>query len=67
MNPTTANLGKIDAWIGHLADETDAAAHVEEMARYLAMVSRFWTYSARNCYLILAQRPDATRVASRKT
>ena len=67
MNPTTANLEKIDAWIGRLAEETDAAAQGEELTRYLEMVSRFWTYSARNCVLIASQRPSATRVASRKT
>src|SRR5271165_2320551 len=67
MNPTTANLEKIDAWISHLAAETDVAAHSSDMTRYLAMISRFWTYSARNCYLITMQRPTATRVASRKT
>ncbi len=67
MNPTTINLEKIDAWISRLADETDMAAHGEEMTRYLTTLSRFWSYSARNCYLIALQRPDATHVASRKT
>ena len=67
MNPTTANLEKIDAWIGRLAEMTDAAAQGEELCRYMAMIGRFWTYSARNCYLIATQRPGATRVASRKT
>ena len=67
MNPTTANLEKIDAWIGRLAEMTDAAAQGEELARYMAMLARFWTYSARNCVLIASQRPAATRVASRKT
>ncbi len=67
MNPTTMNLGRIDAWIGRLAEETDLAAHSDDMARYLTTLSRFWSYSARNCYLILAQRPTATHVASRKT
>lgn len=67
MNPTTANLEKIDAWIDRLAAETDDAAQSEEITRYLTMLTRFWSYSARNCYLIVLQRPAATRVASRKT
>lgn len=35
----------------------------EGFRRYLALAGRFNRYSARNCLLILAQRPDATRVA----
>lgn len=34
------------------------------MADYLTVMSRFHNYSARNCLLILMQKPDATHVAS---
>jgi hypothetical protein len=35
----------------------------EEFERYLRFSARFHDYSARNCLLILAQRPGASRVA----
>ena len=39
----------------------------EEWARYLRMQAAFHTYSFSNVQLILAQRPDASRVAGFKT
>jgi len=51
-NPTTANLARIDAWLDGLADAVDEAAQSEELTRYLQILARFWTYSARNCWLI---------------
>lgn len=39
----------------------------EEWARFLRMQAAFHTYSFSNVQLILAQRPDATRVAGFKT
>lgn len=38
----------------------------ERFRDYLAVMSRFHTYSARNVLLIHMQRPNATRVASAK-
>lgn len=35
----------------------------EEFRRYLDLAARFHRYSAKNCLLILMQRPEATRVA----
>jgi hypothetical protein len=67
INPTTANLARIDEWLDRLAGEVDVAAHSEELTRYLHTLARFWTYSARNCWLITIQMPEARRVASRKT
>jgi IrrE N-terminal-like domain/N-terminal domain of anti-restriction factor ArdC len=67
INPTTVNLARIDAWLDALATEVDAAAQGEELTRYLQTLARFWTYSARNCWLITIQMPEARRVASRKT
>lgn len=66
-NPTTANLARIDQWLEVLAGEVDAAAQSEQLTRYLQTLARFWTYSARNSWLIAIQMPDARRVASRKT
>jgi len=66
-NPTIANLARIDAWLDGLADAVDEAAQSEELTRYLQILARFWTYSARNCWLIGLQMPEARRVASRKT
>ncbi len=56
-------LSHVDALLQRLADETDHAAQSAELTRYLQALSRFYTYSARNCLLIVAQRPDAVRVA----
>ena len=67
INPTTANLARIDAWLDSLADAVDAATQSEELTRYLQILARFWTYSARNCWLVALQMPEARRVASRKT
>src|ERR1035437_9922036 len=66
-NPTTANIARIDEWLDHLANEGDVAAHSDALTRYFETASRFWSYSARNCFLIAIQMPTATRVASRKT
>jgi hypothetical protein len=62
-NPTASSLSRIDAWMQHLADETDQAAHGAALTRYLTVLSRFYAYSAHNCALIALQRPDARRVA----
>ena len=56
-------LAQIDAWLEHLATETDHAAHGAEITRYLRVLARFHRYSAHNCMLIVMQRPDATHVA----
>lgn len=67
INPTTANLARIDEWLDALANEVDAAAQSEALTSYLQTLARFWNYSARNCWLVSLQMPTATRVASRKT
>lgn len=48
-----------------LVELAEALAHgrSETLVRYLEMLSRFHHYSAGNCFLIAAQRPDATHVA----
>jgi len=66
MNPTTANIERIDAWLDSLAAETDAARHSAAFTAYLTAMSRFWRYSQYNSLLIFSQRPTATHVNSRK-
>jgi hypothetical protein len=48
--------------IGQLADSLERG-HSEELQKYLAAMARFPKYSLHNVCLILAQRPDAVRVA----
>ena len=49
-------LARLEQAIGEIHDS-------ESFRRYLAVQSRFHTYSWRNVALILSQRPDATHVA----
>src|SRR3569623_1948430 len=46
-----------------LAEQVRALAPGADWARWLAVAARFQTYSVNNTLLIMAQRPDATRVA----
>jgi hypothetical protein len=48
--------------IGQLAESLERG-HSEELKKYLAAMARFPKYSLCNVCLILAQRPDAARVA----
>ncbi len=66
MNPTTANIARIDDWLDALAAETDTARHSAAFTAYLTAMSRFWRYSQYNSLLIFSQRPTATHVNSRK-
>src|ERR1035437_5729804 len=61
INPTTANLARVDEWLDRLAGEVNTAAQSEELTRYLRTLARFWRYSPRNCWLIGVQMPTATR------
>jgi len=67
MNPTTANLARLDAWLDQLAAETNEARHTEAFQAYLQAMSRFWRYSQQNSLLIHIQRPTATQVGGRTT
>lgn len=53
---------RIDDAIQSLTDELSAGKS-ETLEAFLGMLSRFHSYSFGNVMLILAQRPDATRVA----
>ncbi len=55
-----ATMERLEEGIGRIIDS-------ESFAEYLRAMSRFHNYSAHNVALILAQRPDASHVASYKT
>jgi len=52
---------------GQLEAEIAALVSGEDWRRFLETVSRFHKYSANNLFLIMAQKPDATRVAGFNT
>ncbi len=66
MNPTTANLARLDEWLETLAQETDQVRQSAQFTAYLQAMSRFWRYSRHNSMLIFLQRPQAGYVNSRK-
>jgi len=57
-----ARKEKLDATIDMLAKKVEQIVAGDGYRAYLKMLSRFHTYSANNIALILAQRPDATKV-----
>jgi hypothetical protein len=58
---------RLDALKGQLVDGVRSLVESDRWTEYLAMRARFHDYSPRNVWLILCQRPDATRVAGFKT
>ena len=58
---------KVRALHDRLTAQVEALVTGEDWARFLAVASRFHSYSANNVLLILPQRPDATRVAGYRT
>jgi antirestriction protein ArdC len=50
-----------------LVEAIESLTSGEDWQRMLDLARRFHTYSANNVFLILSQRPDATRVAGYKT
>lgn len=63
--PTGANRqqDKLDALHAQLAEQVKALRTSDDWVAWLKVADRFHSYSFRNTLLILAQRPDATRVA----
>jgi hypothetical protein len=57
-----AMTASVEASVERLAEQL-AAGHTAEFAAFLAFMGRFHRYSARNCMLIRAQKPEATLVA----
>ena len=58
-----ARTQKVNRVLSILEEGVERITSGEEFARYLRLSARFHGYSARNCLLILAQRPGASRVA----
>lgn len=58
-----ARTEKVERALSMLEEGVERITSGEEFARYLRFSARFHRYSARNCLLILAQRPGASRVA----
>lgn len=52
--------------VEQLKKETIALFESQRYREYLDMLSKFYSYSARNCLLIMLQNPDATKVAGLK-
>ena len=57
------NADKVRQLHDSLTAQVEALVSGEDWARFLTVASRFHHYSANNVWLIMAQRPDATRVA----
>ena len=57
------NNARIEAMRSEIDRALDELSNPEGWARYLEAVSRFHRYSFANTWLIIAQRPDASRVA----
>ena len=61
------NADKVRQLHDSLTAQAEALVSGEDWARFLTVASRFHSYSANNVWLIMAQRPDATRVAGYRT
>ena len=57
---------KADDVLQQLREGVTQLTNSDEWRRYLDVQRRFHTYSWGNCFLIMLQRPDATRVAGYK-
>ena len=62
---TTLRSRKLTPEMAHdqLVAGVEALTTSEQWLAYLAVAAKFTRYSANNTFLIMAQRPDATRVA----
>lgn len=66
-NGTGRRAEKLEAAHAALVEAVESLTSGEDWSRMLAVASRFHHYSARNVFLIMVQRPDATRVAGYRT
>jgi antirestriction protein ArdC len=66
-NPTGDRADRLASAHADLAAAIEALSSGEDWQRMLEAASRFHRYSANNVFLIMLQRPDATRVAGYKT
>ena len=62
-----ANADKVRALHDSLTAQVEALVSGDDWARFLAVAARFHSYSPNNVWLVLAQRPQATRVAGYRT
>lgn len=58
-----ARTEKVERVLSMLEEGVEQITNSDEFERYLRFSARFHGYSARNCLLIFAQRPGASRVA----
>jgi hypothetical protein len=67
IDPTSKELivKNLMQYVHDLANATDAAAMDSAIRNYLTFYSRFHNYSFNNSIMIMIQRPDATKVASK--
>lgn len=63
QNHGTGRAEKVAALTAQLDEQLTELVTGEDWTRALAMQAKFHSYSANNVFLILIQRPDATRVA----
>jgi hypothetical protein len=59
--------GQINLLVNQIAAETDEAKQSEHFKRWVSYQSKFHHYSFHNTLLIMAQMPEATKVAGYKT
>jgi hypothetical protein len=62
-----ATIDKLTEMHDRLCQAVESLVSGEDWKKMLDLSRRFHAYSANNCFLILAQRPDATRVAGYRT
>jgi antirestriction protein ArdC len=64
---TTTTTDKLQAAHDLLVSAVESLVNGEDWQKMLSVASRFHHYSANNVFMILRQRPDATRVAGYRT
>ena len=66
-NATADRADKLASAHADLVAAVESLTSGEDWQRMLETASRFHRYSANNVFLIMLQRPDATRVAGYRT
>ncbi len=67
MDQANGTADRVRELQAKLTSQVDSLTSSEDWARMLEVAARFHHYSPNNCFLILSQMPDATRVAGYKT
>jgi hypothetical protein len=63
LTTKSSNTDKVRSLHDRLLAQVEALVTGDDWTRFLTVAARFHTYSPNNVWLILAQRPDANRVA----